>query len=251
MHIYFNNKPQHTNQLDHVLRNIALLYQIEFLTDISKTWVKTNTYNNELWTLSNQSSLTKIITTHKPGTVRITNDRIRWAETVDASNTNPEIEINLKEQPLTETGRYTLIINHDQPNPDDYVNIVDKSQKQNYTNGDYETETGIRIIDAKNFIPIERFYYDPQTKKGTYTYTEGLDSAYNTNSFEQSHAMYNGTLYITENMTQQQRRHYEKNIENLAINIPRKEMKLLCLEYNQIPETRQQLILNTLNNERN
>lgn len=225
MHIYFSDIPRHNLQTRHLITLIANLYRVGYLADESKVWVRTDTFEPQLWTLADKSSLTHYHASVKAGCVRITNNRIRWAPTVDGSQSNPVIDIDLSRVSQDALTHFTLVIEHcegDDPNAG--VTVIDNSARQDYVDGMYSSDTGIRVIDAARYNPRTLSWKDPDTGESNFFPSEqGISSYQSITDYDSANAWVFGTKFAAGgNKTRE--RYLSDNLDAFCIDFSHDEM---------------------------
>lgn len=230
MDISFSQVPEHALQTNHVLRLAANLYRLGFLVDESRVWAKVNNFEPQVWTLTDRSSLTHYHAGIKAGCVRITKDRIRWAPTVDGSNSNPILDIDLSK---LDADHFTLVVDYCETGDGEGVTVIENSTKQPYEYGDYRSDNRIRIIDGPRYWNPNIRYRDPDTNQvldARRTPPENATSLYmrasapNEEDYQWAHALVRGVDYLSSGMTKKKREALQAHLNSYSIRINKSGM---------------------------
>ena len=241
MLITFSKAPKHEMHTNHVLDVVANLYRIGFLADESNVWAKTGDFEPRIWALTDKSSMVHYLRVMKPGCVRLTKGRVRWAPTVDASNDNPHLDVSLDELGIVGSERFTLVVDYCETSEDSNVTIIESSTRQEYENGDYDNGSGIRIIDAHNYRSRNMMWRDPDTGEPGFVKTENGISFYERSDtargldYEEAHSLVAGIDYLGEELTKKNKEILKKHMEGYALNLSHSDMQNIVDEtYNRV-----------------
>jgi len=236
MKIYLPDKHELDVALVHPLRQIIDLYGAGVLGDNSQVWIDPKDGVAPMfWALTDRSSLMFVFETHIPGWVRITDKRVRWAPTHDASATaaaSPDIDLSAlrsasgRSLGVDAVNNFTFVVqNLDRSK---HVGVIEDSRVKEMTDGRYlSASRGVAVIDAAAFVP--RFSYawrDPAQPdnwlSGT-TPPDGVDQFFKLHAeaspYEKSHAMVQGTELITRRLPAVQRTVVRANIDQHCIEV--------------------------------
>lgn len=219
-------------------RRLVDLYAAGVLGDNAEVWPDpTDTQAALFWTLTDRSSAMYCFEAPVPGYVRIYDGRVRWATTYDGtSKETATLDLKLDDLrdavdgPLNLDARsnFTLVIKT--INSSKEVGIVEGT-KQQTEGGVYRSPRGITIIDLARFEPT--FHYavaNPhptsdadawtlQPNKPTDPDVEYLKFHGKPPSYEQSHAIVQGTGLMTARMSTPNRNIVRSYIEKHVVNL--------------------------------
>ena len=225
MKVYFSEPTRDTKRTAQALERMTDLYDIGFLADNSKIWVDIHNFDPALWVLNDRSSLVWTHLSGDPGVVRLTEGKIRWGLTYAASTDMPDEVINLDNFPADTIHNFTYIVQHHSPNRT--VSVVDKSETQQLTAGQYTSNTGVTVIDSETYVPLNKYYVDPEDESQTSsTQQPGWESRFpEPNEYTASHAIVNGASFIMSKMTKKRQRDFRTNMGDYSVTIPASYMQ--------------------------
>lgn len=227
MKIYLSGIPVHPLQTNHLLTTISHLYRLHYLADESTVWASLDSFEPHVWALADKSSLTRYHASVKAGCVRITNNRIRWAPTVDGSQSSPVLDIDLSQLTEDAATHFTLVIDHCETGEDSEVTIIDNSSRQAYAGGCYNSD-GVRVIDARRYRSRQLMWKDPVTGEVNFSPSPESSTFYDdVEDYEAAHAMVYGTKFSATGMTKSQTVHLRENLGDYCIEFSPEEMRAL------------------------
>lgn len=243
MDILFSKPPQSTLQTNHILTLAAHLYRLNILADESRICAHTSDLIPRIHALTDKSSIIQYHQTGKAGCVRITDNRIRWAPTVDGSQQAPELDIDISTLASSREKRFTLVIDHCE-GPDGRVKVMEKSARQEYLNGDYDNGEGIRIIDAAHFKSRKFMWRDPITLQPSFTpipdgitFYERVDPDDADYDYDKSHFITSGLRFLSEELTAREAEALKRDLTKNVLTLDHDQMqKLVKAVYGRVSD---------------
>jgi hypothetical protein len=238
MKIYLPDKHELDAALVHPLRQIIDLYGAGVLGDNSQVWVDPKDGVLPMfWALTDRSSLVFVLETHVPGWVRITDKRVRWARTYDATSSDkasPDLHLADLRTTAGKTlgvdavNNFTFVVHHMDRTKS--VGVIEDSEKRDMADGAYFSPArGVTVIDAAHFTPNFSYaWQDPNDPESWVSGTEppeGLAAGEyfklhrDPTPYEKSHAMVQGTELITRRLPPAQRNIVRSNIDEHGIEV--------------------------------
>lgn len=225
MKVYFSEPPRDVKRSNFALERITDLYNIGFLADDSTVWIDITNFHPSVWALNDRSSLVWTHVSGDPGVVRLNEGRVRWAATYQATQDNPEEDLDLENDfgDIDAANNFTYVVRH--YSLDKALTVIDKSTTQQLTNGCYTSDSGITVIDANSYVPMGRKFYDPDNPHNTsFNAPEGTDDWLSSfgapEEFEKSHAIINGAAFLTNSMSKKRRLAFRHNMNDYHVTLP-------------------------------
>lgn len=229
MKIYLSDVPRHSLQTIHILTLISTLYRVNYLADASTVWARTDTFEPQLWALTDKSSLVHYHASVKAGCVRLTNNRVRWAPTVDGSQSDPVLDIDLNKFREETSTHFTLIIEHcEEDDANAGVTVIDNSARQEYVNGLYVSDSGVRVIDVARYTPLSIGRRDPDTGEEINFHSEkGITFHKSLTKYHDAHAYVTGNKYIATGKSKAAATKLINNIDKYCIDLQSDQIRSL------------------------
>lgn len=213
-------------QLSHVLDTVANLYRLKVIADGSRVYARIGDFEPQIWALTSRSACVYYLRTNKPGCVRITQDRVRWAPTVDGSQNDAQLEVLMSDLPSEKAQRFTLVIEHCDPERE--VAVIEKSSRRQNSDGVYQSEdTGVNVIDAVGYRGATLMWKDKDGVEGFVETPEASSFYPNIREYESAHATVYGTQYMSQFMTAAEAQRLSKNSDQYLIKLTRSDMHTL------------------------
>lgn len=221
MRLYLSERPDDIRRAAYSIQRVMTLYESGIITDDSTVWIRVQSLDPYVWILSDTSRLVRVHLSSDPGCVRITNDRVRWGSTYEASADSPDDTVTFSSLPVDASSSFLYVVQH--MNPAAQVSVVAKSATQRLVNGSYDAD-GIGVIDTLNYIPTNRIYMSPD---GSQTAMRRPDDSWSgvlevpPSEYERAHAMIYGAEFLTSGMPRKKQQHFTKNMDLYCVDLSR------------------------------
>lgn len=211
MRIYVSQPRGFATNLPRHLHRVTRLYRSGVLRDDSTVWINSNVVSPVFWILADRAMCIYWFAAPTSGTVRLTQDRLRWAPSNDDTQKNPLVDLNPSSIPILDDDvRMTFVVDHDYTVPDGGVGVIAGNQSAKMVGGYYEGQ-GIAVVDLPNFDAK----FLPELTASRQEYQQGL-------------AFYNGARLLTAGMSQEDKDLVLDNIADYSVDFDAKAMAQLA-----------------------
>lgn len=200
-YIYASEVGASAGMLSQCFKDFAELFRYGFLDDDSTVWANAEAPQASFWALTDHSQYVYVHRVTAPGYVRLTNGRMRWARTFDATTKGFDFDLDTKAIPGEPDKCLTLIVKHRVP--DQTVKIIDGATRDELVDGVY-TKGQHTVIDLSHYKPAE-----PRRKP-----TE----------FEVNHAKYHGVNHMMHSLSPANSELIRDHLDLFAFDIPRENI---------------------------
>lgn len=153
MELYLSSPRGYSANLPRQLRRVTKLYRAGFLNSDSKVWINTNVVSPIFWVLAERASCVWWFDAPTSGTVRLTQDRIRWGPSHDESGNSPHLDFKPSSlRILDDDTRLTFVVDHTFTGPRSEVLVHDGSTSQRIRGDSGYFEHGnIAVLDLPRY----------------------------------------------------------------------------------------------------
>lgn len=135
------------------LQWVAKLYQARYLDDDSSVWINTNAVSPVFWTFNGIAAAIYWFAAPTAGSVRLTEDRIRWAPSYKGAKEAPSLDLSLSNLSVVDRGtRLTFVVDNSFLRPGATVGVAEGRNSYEMLGGYYEG-SGVSVVDLPRFDP--------------------------------------------------------------------------------------------------